>query len=288
MKLYKTLFNQKSCDGGDTKYELGQWTRSIKDINLCEIGYHLTNNPFNWIRGANEIWLAESKGKKVRSIKGVKDTFACESIKIIKKLNDIEIKKLRKKLYPFDYESFSESLGDIPTNKDIIKLMKKINNIEFLKPIEKINQKSINLKVGSILKCFKINSSCKVSYQNLIKNNKFKENFDLDPSWISALNSAQDFKGTGRGSIIRFKWVSAWGSAWAIARDSTRGFSINYSKAFAENCKLAFQFEVIKDLAKEKGYSDNPFSMLLDLWEIGLCPLGIFKDGKFHIYYSKL
>jgi len=45
---------------------------------------------------------------------------------------------------------------------------------------------------------------------------------------------------------------------------------------------------VVKDLMKKKGYEKNPFKELLDLWKMGLYPVGILKDKKFHIYYVPL
>jgi hypothetical protein len=39
---------------------------------------------------------------------------------------------------------------------------------------------------------------------------------------------------------------------------------------------------------KAKGYDKNPFNELLDLWRMGLYPVGILKDKKFHIYYVPL
>ena len=41
----------------------------------------------------------------------------------------------------------------------------------------------------------------------------------------------------------------------------------------------------ITNLGAQKGYDKNPFAELLDLWELGLYPVGVLKDKKFHIYY---
>ena len=43
----------------------------------------------------------------------------------------------------------------------------------------------------------------------------------------------------------------------------------------------------IYDLLK-KGYDKNPFKELLKLWALGLYPIGVLKDRKFHIYYVPL
>lgn len=39
---------------------------------------------------------------------------------------------------------------------------------------------------------------------------------------------------------------------------------------------------------KKKGYDENPYKLLLELWEMGLYPVGVLKDKKFHIYYVPL
>lgn len=67
-------------------------------------------------------------------------------------------------------------------------------------------------------------------------------------------------------------WDSVRVSAWVSARDSAR----------------ALEFELVKDLMKKKGYKNNPFRELLGLWKMGLYPIGILKDKKFHIYYVPL
>ena len=149
---------------------------------------------------------------------------------------------MRKKINPFDYKKFEESLGDIPTKKDVVKSLKRINNIEWFKP-QNSNKVKAKLVVDSIMKAFKMDFSCEITWNKLEKKEDW--NFARDSTW----DSARDY-------------------AWDSARYS--------------------EFEVVKDLMKGKGYDKNPWGELLKLWEMGLYPVGVLKDKKFHIYYIPL
>ena len=61
------------------------------------------------------------------------------------------------------------------------------------------------------------------------------------------------------------EWVAAWGAAWVAARGAARGASDVFA-SFTETYKL-----------------DKPFTRLVDIWEMGLYPVGVI-DGKFIIY----
>ena len=73
-KLYKVLVDGVSCNGGDYKYSLpkkdkkgnwipGKWTKriAIKNLSMCNVGYHLTNNPTGWFQTDAKVYLAEAK-----------------------------------------------------------------------------------------------------------------------------------------------------------------------------------------------------------------------------------
>ena len=65
MKYYKTLFNNKSCNGGKTTFIKNKWTEEKRNLEMCSSGYHLTSNPFKWLNDANQIWEAKHKGKVI-------------------------------------------------------------------------------------------------------------------------------------------------------------------------------------------------------------------------------
>ena len=154
-------------------------------------------------------------------------------------------------MFRINYKKLSEDLGDIPTKNDVIKLCRYIESIKWFKPQKEPNKKLLSIKVNSVLKAFKLDFSCELEFHKLEKNS----------DWASARDSA---------------WDSAWASAWASAWDSA------WDSAWAST------FEVVKDLMKIKGYDKNPFKELLKIWAMGLYPVGLLKDKKFHIYYVPL
>src|SRR3990167_816005 len=158
-----------------------------------------------------------------------------------------------------DYAKLSKDLGDIPTKKDVLKLCRYIESIKWFKPQKKLDKINLKLKINSIIKAFKLDFSCDLEFHKL-------ESYS---DWASARDSA-------RVSARDSAWASAWDSAWASAWDSAR------------DSAWASAFEVVKDLMKAKGYEKNPFKELLEIWNLGLYPIGLLKDKKFHIYYIPL
>ena len=60
--FFKVLVDNKSCHGGDYDYPIiGKWTPKIKDIKICESGYHLTTDPLRWWKPKSKLYLAEGK-----------------------------------------------------------------------------------------------------------------------------------------------------------------------------------------------------------------------------------
>ena len=105
-------------------------------------------------------------------------------------VNDLFEKMNRKeflKFYSFyrkktDYQKLESDLGNIPTQKNVIKLIKEIDKIEWFKPQKEPNKIKLKLKVDSILKAFKLDFSCNIQLNPLNK----KED------WDSARDSARD------------------------------------------------------------------------------------------------
>ena len=58
--FFKVLVDNKSCHGGDYDYPIiGKWTPKIKDIKICESGYHLTTDPLRWWTPKSKLYLAK-------------------------------------------------------------------------------------------------------------------------------------------------------------------------------------------------------------------------------------
>ena len=135
---------------------------------------------------------------------------------------------------------------------DKINTKNKVNVIKELKRIKSIvwfRPQKIPNKVKLQLKINSILSAFKLDFKTEIQLHVL----DSPSAWTSTRASA---------------WDSAWDSAWASARASA--------------------WEVVDDLMKKKGYKENPYKLLMDLWEMGLYPIGVLKDKKFHIYYVPL
>ena len=190
-------------------------------------------------------------------------------------------------MFKMDYIRLSKDLGNIPTKKDVIKLCRYIESIKWFKPQKEPNKKLLSIKVNSVLKAFKLDFNCELKFHKLGKN--IEKNSVWDSAWDSAWASARasawaSARASARASAWASARYSAWYSAWYSARASARASAWDSAWASA----WASGFEVVKDLMKIEGYKKNPFKELLEIWNLGLYPVGLLKDKKFHIYYVPL
>ena len=94
MKLYKVLKNNKAKDGGNfdytkylpTKTKKGKWTPIIKDILLCDKGYHVTPYWNMFYETGAQIFEVETKNVQETEEVGVIDKYVCESIRLVKEV----------------------------------------------------------------------------------------------------------------------------------------------------------------------------------------------------------
>ena len=94
MKLYKVLKNNKAKDGGNfdytkylpTKTKKGKWTPIIKDISLCDKGYHVTPYWNMFYEQESQIFEVETKKVQENEEAGVIDKYVCESIRLVKEV----------------------------------------------------------------------------------------------------------------------------------------------------------------------------------------------------------
>ncbi len=91
-KLYKVLVDGKSCHGGDFEWDLpkkknnkwvpGKWTKRIKkdDLEICDTGYHVMNDPIQWIKTGCTIYECEVKTIK----EWENDKCVCGQVRLLK------------------------------------------------------------------------------------------------------------------------------------------------------------------------------------------------------------
>ena len=239
----------------------------------------------------------EFQTDQINDERGVNSYRAEEWVKNLFKFKTREefLEFCRNYFYKVNYKKLEKDLGNIPTKKDVIKLMKRIEKIDWFRLQKKIIKSKLQLKVNSILKAFKLDFKVEIEIKTL----KTKSDWDSarDSAWASAWASARDSawdsardsaRASARDSARASAWDSAWASARDSARDSARASARDSARDSAWASARASAFEVIKDLMKKKGYKVNPFEKLLQLWEMGLYPCGVLKNKKFVIYYVPL
>jgi len=95
MKLYKVIKNNKAKDSGKFDYskylpngkKKGKWTPTIKNIELCEKGYHVTPYWNMFYEEGSKIYEVEAKGMKKReNAVGVIEKYVCKSIRLVKEI----------------------------------------------------------------------------------------------------------------------------------------------------------------------------------------------------------
>ena len=95
MKLYKVIKNNKAKNGGKFDYseylpngkKKGKWTPTIKNIELCEKGYHVTPYWNMFYEEGSKIYEVEAKGmKKMENAVGVIEEYVCKSIRLVKEI----------------------------------------------------------------------------------------------------------------------------------------------------------------------------------------------------------
>src|ERR1700677_3203555 len=96
--LYKVLVNGRSCHGGTFKWSLpskgkpGKWHSIKSKVQVCSIGFHLTDDPTKWFDKKNAvIYVAEGSGKS----ETLEDKTAFEKARLIRKLSDVELARLQ-------------------------------------------------------------------------------------------------------------------------------------------------------------------------------------------------
>ena len=93
-KLYKVIKNGKSLNENFDweKYlpknnKVGKWTPKIKNVKLCNNGFHVTNFWNMWYETGCDVFECECKGLIVELDEVVVDKFVCESVRLVKKVS---------------------------------------------------------------------------------------------------------------------------------------------------------------------------------------------------------
>ena len=120
MKLYKVIKNNKAKDSGKFDYskylpngkKKGKWTPTIKNIELCEKGYHVTPYWNMFYEEGSKIYEVEAKGMKKReNAVGVIEEYVCKSIRLVKEIKP----KFDEKSNTGDYNTGYCNTGDCNT-----------------------------------------------------------------------------------------------------------------------------------------------------------------------------
>ena len=245
---FKFIRDDMTSENGNQKWEIGKWYSMPKNkLELCEKGFHACLTPQQSLNFiyGHKWFQIEAKGKII---------FSDE--------NDLEpkfvasemrlVKEIKQGEEQEILKKYKKPLDLTRLENDLKDIPTKDDVIKIIKEIDKIEwfkpQEPNKLKI-------------KLVVDSILK--AFKIDFQVELQ-LNPLNKKEDW-----ASVRDSAWASAWDSAWDSARASAR----------------ASVFELVKDLMKEKGYDKNPFKELLKLWEMGLYPVGILKDKKFHIYY---
>jgi len=281
IKGFKFIQDNMKSKNGNHIWKIGKWYKYEGKLKICEKGFHACLTPqqsLEYIYG-DKWFIVEARGNIIND----SNKFVASEMRLIKEILPEESTKILKKYKkPLDLTNLRKKLKDIPTKNDVIKLVKDIDKINWFKPQEP-NKLKIQLKIDSILKAFNLDFKAELQLNPLNK----KEDWDSarDSAWALARDSARDSAWALAWDLAR---DSAWDSAWALAWDSARDSARDSAWALAWDLAKASEFEVVKDLMKKKGYFKNPFKELLELWKMGLYPVGILKDKKFHVYYVPL
>ena len=150
--------------------------------------------------------------------------------------------------------------------------LKRIKKVDWFKP-KKIDKKEIEKKVKFILQCFGVKAS--VEYR------KLETKKDWDVAWNAAWNAA-------RNVVWDAAWNAAWNAARNTARNAVRNVAWDAARNVARNVVWGATEIVAMDLKSFKTkYPNGAFIHLIDLWEMGLYPIGIINK-KFVIYLPKI
>ena len=134
--------------------------------------------------------------------------------------------------------------------KQLDAYIERIKVIKWLSPSTNLKKKVVDSTVNLALKGFGVEAS--IEYRKL--------------------STSQDW-GAARDAAWDAAWSAAWDAAWGAARDAARGAARG---AAWGACEI-----LVSNLKEYKG--KLAFLTLIDLWELGLYPVGII-DKKFVVY----
>lgn len=306
IKGFKFIKEDMKSANGDHTWKLGVWYKYQGELELCKSGFHaclIPQQSFTYMYG--ERWFeVEARGKIIYE---KDDKFVAEEMRLVREILPGKGTKLLKKYRKDpDFKEVENKLKNIPTKKDVINLLKGIHKIRWFTP-QKPRDSEIKRKVREIIRAFNLDFGFDVKYHPLDKQSDWEA--ARDSSWASSWNDAWHHAwndawisvrhacytsaiSSGRDSGLEVARDSGWGAArdssWACAIDSALVFAIASARDSARDSAMTCEFEVVKDLMEKKGYDTNPFKTILNLWKMGIYPVGILKDEKFHIYYVPL
>jgi hypothetical protein len=160
--------------------------------------------------------------------------------------------------------------------------LERVKAIKWFKP-EKLERTKVDSAISASLKAFGVEAT--IEYRRLSTTE------DWDAAWGAAWGAARD---AARDAAWDAAWgaawdaargaarVAAWGAAWDAARDAAwdaaRGAARDAAWGAADLLAA-----LTPDGKYKKQYPDGNFLKLVDLWEMGLYPVGVVR-GKFLCY----
>ena len=152
--------------------------------------------------------------------------------------------------------------------------IERIKAIKWFSPSPNITKQEVDTKVNLALAAFGVSAS--IEYRRL----STQQDWDAawyaawDAAWYAARDAAWD---AARGAARDAAWDAARDAARDAAWDAARDAAWDAARGAAWGAcdQLALHTETYK--------KDTPFLKLVDLWEMGLYPVGVV-DGKFVVY----
>ena len=187
--------------------------------------------------------------------------------------------------------------------------IKRIKNIHWFKPSDKLDKKSIDKQVKFCLEVFGVKAG--IEYRWLKTPNDWgaalgaARDAARDAAWVAALgaalgaarvaawdaakdaawDAARDAAwGAALGAARDAAWDAAWVAAWDAAKDAAWDAARDAAWGAARDAAWGAADILVENLADyQKKYPQGNFKNLIQLWEMGLYPIGVI-DGKFVVY----
>ncbi len=147
---------------------------------------------------------------------------------------------------------------------------KRVEKIKWFTPKPIVSKKEITLSVDACLNLFKF-PRVKIDFKYL----------NTVDDWSAARSAARSAAESAAESAAR---SAAWSAAWSAAESAARSAAWSAARSAAWSAAESAAGLITKDIKSyKKLYKDVPFLKMVDLFEMGLYPIGVV-DNTFLIY----